>query len=549
METPKVPKPGRVGEVIEPPEPMKTAKAYKLSRRMDFNGLKISIETDKGESRHWKDPHSGESGSTKMKYPYGYIRRTEGLDGDHLDVYVGPNKRAPNVYVVHQMKAPDFNTADEDKCMLGFLSADAAKKAYLAHYNDDRFFGSMTSMPFEAFKKKALATFGRPQKIAGDLGRALGSLAIDDDVHPALRMLGYGGIGAGTAIALAKLIPALRGRPKLGSLDKESKYVSHVNPRTGEYQTYDIGDLDPSSPEGANRIGEILAQRLAQKHKLPYEGPRHRTFRSGTLHPTTHDHLRRTGTVPGSQLFMRYSSKMAATRAYDLGQQAALEKLGVSDFEHIDEDTTVGEGLAGAAALATAAGAYGGHALERKLSPGATPTTLGERLKKLLGTDVAINQTESHGLNSYFRPSTNTVHVAPKTSPGVLSHELGHASGRKLPMAAYAAGKLGGPIAAMFAAPLLYGVDPDSVAADALTYGPAAIFAPTLLEELRASKRGFSGLRQLGRGGRGLLSQIPTFLTYAAGAAAPIIVGHTIRRYRRERDKPLNRVKNWITNE
>lgn len=140
---------------------------HKLSRRTEFRGLKISVETDKGEKRHWYDPHNEEKGTTTMKYPYGYIRRTEGIDGDHVDVYIGPNEDAKNVYVVHQQKAPNFDRYDEDKCMLGFNSADEAKKAYLDHYNDKRFFGSMTVMPFEQFKKKVLSTFKRPQKIAG----------------------------------------------------------------------------------------------------------------------------------------------------------------------------------------------------------------------------------------------------------------------------------------------------------------------------------------------------------------------------------------------
>ena len=137
-----------------------------LSRRLTFRGLPISVETDKGELRHWFDPHENKRGTTKMRVPYGYIRRTEGVDGDHVDCYVGPNTRAPNVYVVHQMKAPDFKVYDEDKCMLGFMSADAAKSAYLAHYNKPGFFGSMTTMPFEEFEKKVKATFETPKKIA-----------------------------------------------------------------------------------------------------------------------------------------------------------------------------------------------------------------------------------------------------------------------------------------------------------------------------------------------------------------------------------------------
>lgn len=148
-------------------EPMKMAR-YALARRMTFRGLNISIETDKGEKRHWYDPHNKEKGTTTMKHPYGYIRRTKGVDGDHVDVYVGPNEQAKNVYIIHQMKAPEFKQYDEDKCMLGFDSADAAKKAYLAHYNKPGFFGSMTTMSFDDFKKKVLKSFElkQPHKIA-----------------------------------------------------------------------------------------------------------------------------------------------------------------------------------------------------------------------------------------------------------------------------------------------------------------------------------------------------------------------------------------------
>lgn len=143
----------------------KTAR-YKLSRRITFRGLQISVETDKGEKRHWHDPHEHKDGVTLMKYPYGYIRRTEGVDGDHVDVYVGPNEDAKSVYIVHQMKAPDFKKFDEDKCMLGFDTLEDAKKAYLAHYNKPGFLGSITTMPFEEFKEKVMKTYDHPKKLA-----------------------------------------------------------------------------------------------------------------------------------------------------------------------------------------------------------------------------------------------------------------------------------------------------------------------------------------------------------------------------------------------
>lgn len=131
-------------------------KARKLAGRIEFQGLPISIEQDVGHVREWKD-RNGETGKTVMLHPYGYVRGTEGSDGDAVDVYVGPNPQAPNVYVVHQRKklgAGKFGGYDEDKAMLGFSSPEEAKRAYLAHYDDEGFFGSMDVLSVAEFKKQ-----------------------------------------------------------------------------------------------------------------------------------------------------------------------------------------------------------------------------------------------------------------------------------------------------------------------------------------------------------------------------------------------------------
>ena len=133
----------------------KTA-GHKLSRRTTFRGLDISIENDTGERRDWYDPHADRHGHTIMKYPYGYIRKTEGMDGDHVDCYLGPDEQAPNVYVITTNKAPKFTQEDEQKCMLGFKSAKEAKDAFLAHFDNPKFFRKMKSLPFEDFKAQAL---------------------------------------------------------------------------------------------------------------------------------------------------------------------------------------------------------------------------------------------------------------------------------------------------------------------------------------------------------------------------------------------------------
>lgn len=139
-------------------------KAYKLQGRRKWHGLDISIENKKGSVRKWYDPHAKREGSTKMHFAYGYVKGSLAADGDHCDVYIGPDETATNVYVVHQMKAPDFKAYDEDKSMLQFKSAADAKAAYIKQYDNPKFFGSMTTMTVDEFKKKVLATRGKPAK-------------------------------------------------------------------------------------------------------------------------------------------------------------------------------------------------------------------------------------------------------------------------------------------------------------------------------------------------------------------------------------------------
>jgi hypothetical protein len=146
----------------------KIGAAHRLQGRLKFRNLLISVENRKHSIRKWYDPHAKREGKTVMKYPYGYIRMTEGLDGDHLDCFVGPNEKAEKVYVIMTRKAPDFNKLDEQKCMLGFDSAKEAKRAFLSHYDNPRFFHSMKAIPYEDFERKALSTLrGANKKVAG----------------------------------------------------------------------------------------------------------------------------------------------------------------------------------------------------------------------------------------------------------------------------------------------------------------------------------------------------------------------------------------------
>jgi len=146
------------------------ASDYPIHHRMVFQGLKIAIENTKGSVRKGVDKHFG-PWETKMLCPYGRITGTKGMDGQGVDCFIGPNEQAKNAYVITILKVPDFKKEDEQKVMLGFDSAKAARKAFNQHYDmPDKFFGGMVTLSMSEFKKKVMNTGnGGPKKIqAGD---------------------------------------------------------------------------------------------------------------------------------------------------------------------------------------------------------------------------------------------------------------------------------------------------------------------------------------------------------------------------------------------
>lgn len=107
-----------------------------------FQGLPIVIENPIGSLR------KHQNGVTKMFYPYGYIKKTVGRDGDEIDCFIGPNEKATNVFIVKLGKDDK-----EDKVMMGFDDERQARDAFLAHYDDFKFLGTITAFPVEQFKK------------------------------------------------------------------------------------------------------------------------------------------------------------------------------------------------------------------------------------------------------------------------------------------------------------------------------------------------------------------------------------------------------------
>lgn len=119
-----------------PTEAQKEAGNYKKGH-VRIGQFNITVENPKGSMRRGTDAN-GNPWETTMQNTYGYIRGTEGVDGDHIDVFLtndidGWNGR--RVYVVDQYN--EDGTFDEHKVMLGFNDEDDARNAYFANYSDD----------------------------------------------------------------------------------------------------------------------------------------------------------------------------------------------------------------------------------------------------------------------------------------------------------------------------------------------------------------------------------------------------------------------------
>lgn len=147
----------------EPTEAQKQSGNY-AKKRVNRHGLDIAIENPAGSIRSGKD-RNGQAWEIRLPFDYGYINGTLGVDGDHVDCFLGLNPFASKVYVVHARTCGDWDQFDEDKCMLGFDSEDDAKAAFLASYSDPRFLGDITTMPVEEFVEKVKATKESPQMI------------------------------------------------------------------------------------------------------------------------------------------------------------------------------------------------------------------------------------------------------------------------------------------------------------------------------------------------------------------------------------------------
>jgi N12 class adenine-specific DNA methylase len=138
-----------------PTEKQKEAGNYKKGH-VQVGTFNITIENPKGSVRSGIDTE-GNKWETTMQNTYGYIRGTEGVDGDHIDVFLSDDIDGWNgrkVFVVDQYN--EDGTFDEHKVMLGFNEADDAEAAYFANYDRNwakKHKTMLTGVNLEEFKK------------------------------------------------------------------------------------------------------------------------------------------------------------------------------------------------------------------------------------------------------------------------------------------------------------------------------------------------------------------------------------------------------------
>lgn len=136
-----------------PTDKQKEAGNYKKGH-VQIGTFNVTIEQPKGSVRSGVDA-DGKKWETEMKNTYGYIRGTEGVDGDHIDVFLSDDIDGwdgHKVFVVDQRNAD--GSFDEHKVMLGFNDINDAEVAYMSNYEEGwQGLGAITGVTIEEFEK------------------------------------------------------------------------------------------------------------------------------------------------------------------------------------------------------------------------------------------------------------------------------------------------------------------------------------------------------------------------------------------------------------
>jgi hypothetical protein len=116
--------------------------------KTEYQGIPINVDRPRGFIMKGTDA-KGRDWARRYKYNYGFIPKTLGGDGDGLDVFIGPLKKAPYAYWAVQRH--DDGSFDEYKVFVGFPDRDAAVAAYRQHI-PKKYFKGIITMKVEMMK-------------------------------------------------------------------------------------------------------------------------------------------------------------------------------------------------------------------------------------------------------------------------------------------------------------------------------------------------------------------------------------------------------------
>ncbi len=227
--------------LLPPPAPTPDREEHPYVGSLLWRGLTLLIETAEGEDR------SGPGWRVTMPAHYGEVAGTiSALDGDPVDVFVGPNLDAPMAFVVHQ-KHPGTQAIDEDKIIIGVANATEAEALYRSAYTAGGFFHGLTAWPAEELANLLRAggtvpRLDRPSAVEQRLAKAQGEtvLVLVDGKQQAGRVTGVGGMGLTVEVG-GKSIKAAHG--------------TYQWPQVGE----ELGEDDDSSESSVSTSASVSA--------------------------------------------------------------------------------------------------------------------------------------------------------------------------------------------------------------------------------------------------------------------------------------------------
>lgn len=249
------------GAGTEPTEAQKEAGNYKMDHRR-VDGYDISIENVKGSVRRGTGA-DGKPWETTMRNDYGYIRGTEGVDGDHIDVFLSDTPEEGDVFVVDQVR--EDGSFDEHKVMYGFPTEEAARDAYLSNYEPGwSGLGAITHVSKDEFKKWIQSSRRKTKPFA-----EYKSIRVYKEQNPnlAIEPDGFGDFGPvftqfkGDAQGAIKILSELQDGEAAGALHhKEIGDIDLVwgNAGTGKSDGFGFAKLVKFHPEVVERLQEIL---------------------------------------------------------------------------------------------------------------------------------------------------------------------------------------------------------------------------------------------------------------------------------------------------